>query len=129
MQLKPSETMRIDKWLWAARFFKTRMEAQRLIASGRLRLDGARMSKPHRQVGTGHVLTFPKSKNIRVIKISALAAKRGPAVEAATLYEDLAPPQPRIKSGAPKAVPFEQREQGSGRPTKRNRRQTDRLKF
>lgn len=122
-----AETMRIDKWLWAARFFKTRAEAQRVVSSGRLRLDGEPMAKPHRQVRAGHVLTFAKGEDIRVIKIVAMAARRGPASEAQTLYEDLAPPAPRQRREAG-ARPFEQRETGAGRPTKRDRRAIDRLK-
>ena len=129
MGLIPPETMRIDKWLWAARFFKTRAEAQRLVASGRLRLDGEPMSKPHRQVKPDDVLTFPKAEDIRVIKILAMATRRGPATEAATLYEDLAPPEPRVKSTSNAPQPFEKRDPGSGRPTKRERREIDRLKF
>jgi len=127
--LIPPETMRIDKWLWSARFFKTRAEAQRLVTSGRLRLDGEPMSKPHRQIKPGDVLTFPKAEDVRVIKIVAMATRRGPAAEAATLYEDLAPPEPRVKASKDKALPFEQRTPGSGRPTKRERREIDRLKF
>ena len=115
------ENMRVDKWLWAARFFKTRADAQRLITSGRLRLDGETMAKPHRNIRPGHVLTFPKAEDIRVIKILALARRRGPAPEAALLYEDLAPPQPKSRAMSNKPAPFEQRDRGSGRPTKRER--------
>ena len=100
--------MRIDKWLWSARFFKTRADATRCVASGRMRLDGEPMSKPHRQVRPGHVLTFAKGDDIRVIKIVALAVA-GPATEARLLYEDLAPPEPRIRSGQAAARPFEDR--------------------
>ena len=70
--------MRIDKWLWSARFFKTQADATRCVASGRMRLDGEPMSKPHRQVRPGHVLTFAKGDDIRVIKIVAMASRRGP---------------------------------------------------
>lgn len=124
----PDAEMRIDKWLWSARFFKTRAEAQRLVSSGRLRLDGEPMSKPHRQIRPGHVLTFPKADDVRVIKILAIATRRGPATEAQTLYEDLAPPPPRVKKSADEPLPFEFRERGAGRPTKRERRQIDNLK-
>ena len=125
----PTAEMRIDKWLWAARFFKTRGDAQRLVTSGRLRLDGEPMAKPHRQIRPGHVLTFPKANDIRVIKVLAIATRRGPAKEAATLYEDLAPPEPRARVASDKPKPFEQRDPGSGRPTKRDRRQMENLKF
>lgn len=121
-------SMRIDKWLWAARFFKTRAEAHRLVASGRLRLDGAVMAKPHRNIRAGQVLTFPKADDVRVIEILAMATRRGPATEAATLYNDLAPPQPRQRNASDAPKPFEARDAGSGRPTKRERREIDRLK-
>lgn len=124
----PQDTMRIDKWLWVARFFKTRADANRLVAGGRLRLDGEPMSKPHRQVGEGHVLTFPKGDDIRVIRVLATAPRRGPASQARLLYEDLAPPEPKQGQPRDRLVPFEQRERGAGRPTKKERRQTDGLK-
>ena len=120
--------MRIDKWLWSARFFKTRADATRCVAGGRMRLDGEPMSKPHRQIRPGHVLTFAKGDDIRVIRIVALASRRGPATEARLLYEDLAPPEPRATSQQAALRPFEDRPTGSGRPTKRERRLTDRLK-
>ena len=122
------DTMRIDKWLWVARFFKTRADANRLVAGGRLRLDGEPMSKPHRQVGEGHVLTFPKGEDIRVIRVLATAPRRGPASEARLLYEDLAPPEPGVIRSGDLPLPFEQRGKGAGRPTKRERRQIDQLK-
>ena len=125
--MNDSDTMRIDKWLWAARFFKTRGEAQKVVSGGHLRLDGATMSKPHRQVRAGDVLTFAKGQDVRVVKVLAMAERRGPASEARELYEDLAPPEPRVKRGAGTG-PFERRDAGSGRPTKRERRETDRLK-
>ena len=129
MGLIPPETMRIDKWLWSARFFKSRADAQRMVTSGRLRLNSEIMSKPHRLVKPDDVLTFPKADDIRVIKILAMATHRGPATETAMLYDDLDPPQPKVKSTKDDTRPFEHRERGSGRPTKRERRKIDRLKF
>jgi len=130
MSLPPDtpETLRIDKWLWAARFFKTRADANHLVASGRLRLDGEPMAKPHRQIRPGQVLTFPKGEDIRVIRILALSARRGPASVARLLYDDLAPPAPRSSAQDRSPPPFEQRARGTGRPTKRERRQIDILK-
>jgi len=122
------DTMRIDKWLWVARFFKTRGDATRFVASGRLRLDGEPMSKPHRQVNQGHVLTFPKGEDIRVIRVLAMSPRRGPATEARLLYDDLAPPEPRERRPKDTPLPFELRDKGAGRPTKRERRQIDNLK-
>jgi len=87
------DTIRLDKWLWRARFFKTRAMASKLCAAGRVRIDGERVTKAHAAIRPGHVLTFPQARDIRVVRVTALGARRGPAAEAHTLYEDLAPPE------------------------------------
>ena len=121
--------LRLDKWLWYARFFKTRALATKAIAGGRFRLDGEVMSKPHRAAQPGQVLTFMQGDRVRVIRIVVLGLRRGPAAEAVTLYEDLSPEAPKRASGAKLADPaFESRERGTGRPTKRDRRATQNLK-
>ena len=120
--------LRLDKWLWFARFYKTRANATRAIASGRFRLDGEVMSKPHRAALPGQVLTFIQGERVRVVKIIALGTRRGPASEAITLYEDMSPPvAPRPGKGET-APRFESRDSGAGRPTKRDRRATEQLK-
>ncbi len=86
-----SESIRLDKWLWQARFFKTRALASKLCAAGRVRIDGERVNKAHAAIRPGHVLSFPQARDIRVVRVVALGARRGPASEARTLYEDLAP--------------------------------------
>lgn len=83
------DRIRIDKWLWQARFFKTRSLAAEVVTEGRLRLNGARMGKPGHAVGPGDVLTFPQAGQIRVIRILACGTRRGPAPEARALYDDL----------------------------------------
>ena len=122
-------TTRLDKWLWYARFFKTRTQATQLIQSGKLRINGDITNKPHRTAIIGMVLTFPQAKHIRVIKILEIGQRRGPAPEAVALYEDLSPitskPNKQQKN---KDVGFERRETGTGRPTKKQRRETERLK-
>jgi ribosome-associated heat shock protein Hsp15 len=82
---------RLDKWLWSARFFKSRTGAAALCAEGKIRLSGRVISKASVTVRVGDVLTFPLGRHIRVVKIVQLAARRGPATEARTLYEDLNP--------------------------------------
>ena len=120
---------RLDKWLWYARFFKTRTQATKLIQSGKLRINGDITNKPHRTAIIGMVLTFPQAKHVRVIKILEIGQRRGPPTEAIALYEDLSPiisePSKRDKN---KDVGFERRETGTGRPTKKQRRETERLK-
>ena len=122
-------SLRLDKWLWYARFFKTRTQATKLIQCGKLRLNGDIITKPHRAASVGSILTFPKAKNIRVIKIVKLGQRRGPASEATSLYEDLSPKINETKKEEQlKVVNFEIRENGTGRPTKKQRRETERLK-
>lgn len=80
---------RLDKWLWHARFFRTRGLAQKACDSRRMRLNGARVSKAHQRIRPGDVLTFTQARQVRVVRVLAVAEKRGAACEAATLYEDL----------------------------------------
>jgi ribosome-associated heat shock protein Hsp15 len=115
--------LRLDKWLWYARFCKSRTLAAKLCASGRIHLDGAIVQKPHHQVRAGNVLTFPLGPHVRVIRILRLGSRRGPAPEARLLYEDLQPPDPSVPRG-PSVAP---RARGSGRPTKAERRAIDKL--
>ena len=124
-----SITVRLDKWLWFARFFKTRTAATKLIQSGKLRINGIITNKPHKAASAGMVLTFPQANHIRVIKIVQLGQRRGPAFEAISMYEDLSPDILQVKKNEQsEKVNFEIREIGAGRPTKKQRRETERLK-
>ena len=117
---KAKPGLRIDKWLWQARFFKTRSLAAKLVQSGKLRLNGDLISKPSRMVSEGDVLTFPKALDTRVIEVRALGTRRGPAPEAQGLYRDLAPPEPKPAfTASPKAA---------HRPTARERRAIQKFK-
>ncbi|MEX0840027.1 MAG: RNA-binding S4 domain-containing protein [Parvibaculum sp.] len=118
---------RIDRWLWCARFSKSRSVASALVQSGRLRINGERISKASRNVRPGDVLTFPLGPHIRVIEIVSLGLRRGPASEAAALYRDLEPRPARESTNAPTKLPTG-RLPGAGRPTKKERRRTDALK-
>jgi len=121
------DTLRLDKWLWFARFVKTRSLATKLVIDGRMRVNGAPTQKAHYAVKAGDVLTFPLGPHIRVIKVVALGSRRGPAAEAQLLYKDLDPPRP---AASPTATPppFEDRKPGAGRPTKRDGRRIAQLK-
>ncbi len=118
--------LRADKWLWYARFFKSRSLASRMCAAGKLRINSQLVAKAHAGVRIGDVLTFPQGPHIRVVRIVALGGRRGPAAEAQALYEDLAPPETQPR--APRPPRIAQREPGAGRPTKAERRATDRLR-
>jgi ribosome-associated heat shock protein Hsp15 len=117
--------IRLDKWLWHARFFKTRSTASKYCEEGRLRVNGEPTAKAHYAARIGDVLTFPLGQEIRVIRIVALGARRGPAPEAQALYEDLTVRIPPAEAAADDAQAA--REPGSGRPTKSDRRAIDRL--
>lgn len=125
--MESRESRRLDKWLWYSRFFKSRSLATKFCASGKLRLNEKVVRKAHYGLRVGDVLTFPRGPHIRVVRVVGLGTRRGPAPEAQALYDDLDPPQARNKDG-PRPVQQARREPGSGRPTKRERRETDRLK-
>lgn len=127
--------LRLDKWLWFARVVKTRTLASRLVADGKVRLNRERTDKPSQSVRVGDVVTATVRRNVRVLRVLALGIRRGPASEASDLFEDLTPVQERPQSSvvaAPGLVgsltSAHERTPGSGRPTKRERRETDRLK-
>ena len=95
--------LRLDKWLWQARFFKTRALAADVVLSGHLRINGDRVRKPGHGVAINDVLTFSQADQIRLIRVVALALRRGPAAEASLLYVDL----DAGRSGASAATPLE----------------------
>jgi ribosome-associated heat shock protein Hsp15 len=84
-----AQRLRLDKWLWQARFFKSRSLAAEVIAEGHVRVNGTRISRPGRDIGAGDTLTFPQANRIRVVRVQALGIRRGPAAEAQALYLDL----------------------------------------
>ena len=112
-----SDQIRLDKWLWYARFFKTRSLASKICKARKIRINGIISSKASATVKVGDVLTFPKADKIKIIKIEDIGQRRGPAPEAQTLYADLTPKQEK-----PPANP---KYEGKGRPTKRDRRALD----
>lgn len=83
--------LRLDKWLWQARFFKSRGLAAEAIEAGSVRVNGTRITRPGRDIAEGDTLTFPQGGRIRVVRILALGQRRGPATEAQSLYLDLDP--------------------------------------
>jgi ribosome-associated heat shock protein Hsp15 len=115
-----AEKLRADKWLWQARFFKTRSLSAKLITGSHLRVNSDKVVKSATTVKVGDVLTFPQGNHIRVIQVDGIGARRGPAIEAQALYTDLSPPQPR-DIGKPYA------ERG-GRPSKAERRMGEQIK-
>lgn len=115
---------RLDKWLFYSRAVKSRTLAQKLIETGVIRVNAERTIRTDHQVGAGDVLTMTVHTRLLVWKILDPGTRRGPPAEAQGLYEDLSPPPlPREQ----KPLPFIERDAGSGRPTKKDRRDTDRL--
>ena len=113
----------MDKWLWAARFFKTRSLAAAACAGGKVDVNDD-AAKPAKSVRVGDRLRITQRGGKRLVKVQALASTRGPAPVARALYEDLTPPAPpRVRQAPP---PW--RERGAGRPTKRERRELQRLR-
>jgi ribosome-associated heat shock protein Hsp15 len=114
------EAVRVDKWLWAARFFKSRTLATAACDAGLVRINGER-AKPSRSVRPGDEIRAEVHDRDRILQVTGLADKRGSAANAATLYLDLTPPEPEPD---PASV---LRERGLGRPTKRDRRRISRI--
>lgn len=125
-----SSSQRVDQWLWFARIMKSRTLAQDLIARGKVRLNRAKVDKPSTLVKPGDVLTLVVGPTVRSLEIVAMGHRRGPAAEARLLFLDHTPPAPRREAAeiSPEGAQPAVRSEGSGRPTKRDRRQTDRLK-
>lgn len=119
-------SIRVDRWLWFARFFKSRSIATKLVQSKKVRVNSTLIAKPSVTIRLGDVLTFPQAKDIRVIKVVKLGERRGPAPEAQLLYEDLAPKEEKAKKPeGPDISSSPSREKGAGRPTKADRRAID----
>lgn len=120
--------MRLDKWLWAARFFKTRQLAHDAIAGGRVHLNGQRV-KPGKEIGIGAQLEISKDHLTWHIEVTALSARRGPAKEAVLLYRET--PESLNRRQAELERRREERSfllDTDGRPTKRDRRLIHRFK-
>lgn len=83
--------LRLDRWLWHVRAFRTRPLAAEAIAAGGVRVNGQPCRKPGRAVGPGDIVTFPAGRRVLVYQMVAPGTRRGPAAEAATLYRDLTP--------------------------------------
>ena len=118
---------RLDKWLFFARVVKSRSLAAKLIQSGHVRVNRDKTDSVAKAVRAGDVLTVTLDRRILVLKVAAPGSRRGPYEEARLLYEDLTPPEP-VREAGPLAAAGGLRDAGSGRPTKKERRDTDRLK-
>ena len=114
--------VRLDKWLWFARFFKTRTRATAACTQKKIQLDGVVVSKAGLTIKPGQIVSFAQGHDRCVVQVIALGQRRGPAEEARQLYRELQRVSQPQKAKNP-AV----RQRGTGRPTKKQRRQTDSL--
>ena len=119
------KTLRLDIYLYYIRIFKSRSIATKFVLTNRLRISGQVTQKPHKMISIGDVLTMTINDNIKILKVLDIPNRRGPYSESLNFYEDITP----VKSISKKEsnnidIKFVER---VGRPTKRERRQTDRL--
>jgi ribosome-associated heat shock protein Hsp15 len=121
-----NETVRLDRWLCATRFYKTRALAAEACAGGKVEVNG-HTAKPHKLVRVNDAVTFSHPSGPKEITVLSLADRRGSATEARLLYEDHSPPPPPREERFYSAPP-PLRQLGMGRPTKRERRETERLR-
>ena len=122
--VEPAVVQRLDKWLWFARIAKSRTLAAQLVQDGKVRVNRAKVAKPAQTVRPDDVLTIVIRGNIQVLKVLAPGARRGPPAETRQLYELLSPP---VGSAPAQPAASGERARGAGRPSKRDRRLTDRL--
>lgn len=119
------EAQRLDKWLWYSRILKSRTLATQLVSDGKVRINRARVTKPSHALRRGDVLTIAMRGSVKILKVLAPGHRRGPPPEARLLYEILG--DRRTDTTAGSAPAMAKRDPGSGRPSKRDRRLTDRL--
>jgi ribosome-associated heat shock protein Hsp15 len=118
-----TDRQRIDKWLWHARVVRTRTAAAALVTAGNVRLNTERVTAASQPARVGDVVTIALDRAVRVMKVMGFADRRGDADAARLLYEDLTPAVPSKAAESATA----ERDPGSGRPTKQERRAIDRL--
>ena len=123
----PLHKERLDRFLFFSRAVKSRTLAQKIIETGAIRVNSERTDRSDHKVGAGDVLTMSLHGRILVWRIIDPGTRRGPAPEAQGLYEDLSPPPTPKAELSPYDAAIAERPAGSGRPTKKERRDTDRL--
>jgi len=127
-EAEPADAVRVDKWLWAARFFKTRALATEAVAAGRVEVGGHRV-KPGRDVRVGEVVRVRQGPYLHLVTVQGLSGRRGPAAEAAKLYaEDPASRSERERLMEAHRLAAHAFAHGEGKPSKKERRALDRLR-
>jgi len=126
--VEPVRKERLDKFLFFARAIKSRTLAQKFIETGAVRVNSERTDRSDHKVGAGDVLTMALHNRIMIWRIIDCGTRRGPAPEAQGLYQDLSPAPLPKEDLSPYDAAIAQRGEGAGRPTKKERRDTDRLR-
>ena len=126
--VEPIRKERLDKFLFFSRALKSRTLAQKVIETGAIRVNSERTDRSDLKVGAGDVLTMSLHGRNMVWRILDCGTRRGPAAEAQGLYEDLSPPALPKSELSPYDAAIAPRGDGAGRPTKKERRDTDRLR-
>ncbi|NMA97370.1 MAG: RNA-binding S4 domain-containing protein [Phyllobacteriaceae bacterium] len=119
---------RLDRFLFFSRAVKSRTLAQKFIEAGAIRVNSEKTVRTDHKVGAGDVLTMTLHERILVWRIVDPGTRRGPASEAQGLYEDISPPSLPRAQRSPYEAAIAERPAGAGRPTKKERRETDRLR-
>lgn len=122
---QPAARQRIDKWLFFARLRKSRSLAAKSVEAGDVRVNDLAIRQPSHMVRPGDVIVLSLDRHDMVVKVLLPGERRGPYEEARLLYHDMTPPQPPCEERTIFAQAT--RERGTGRPTKRERREIDRL--
>ena len=125
---EPVRKERLDKFLFYSRALKSRTLAQKIIETGAIRVNSERTDRSDHKVGAGDVLTMALHGRIVIWRILDPGQRRGPASEAQGLYEDISPPPLPRQELSPYDAAIAQRSEGAGRPTKKERRETDKLR-
>lgn len=123
--MEQAARQRIDKWLFFARVIKSRTLAGKFAAAGNVRVNSEKIDQASVLIKPGDVLTITLERRILVLRVLGCGQRRGPAPEAQLLYEDISPKPAAASEAEPVAA---QREPGSGRPTKRDRRKIDQFR-
>ncbi|HWK69642.1 MAG TPA: S4 domain-containing protein [Burkholderiaceae bacterium] len=120
------EKIRIDKWLWAARFYKTRSLAADEIIKGRVQVNG-QQAKPAREIAVGDLVSVRKGDPATLVRVCGLSSVRGPATVASRLYEETPESMAAREQAAEmrRLAPEPAHDMAAGRPTKRDRRRID----
>lgn len=121
------EKVRIDKWLWSVRMFKTRTLATDMCNSGKVKIENNKV-KPSQLIKIGDEINFNLNGDQKILKVLKLIEKRVGADIAKNCYEDKSPPSLRDKTQESFFYQFEVRDRGVGRPTKKERRNIDKFK-